>query len=94
MITKLADVVLGLTKPLNYQLDSFSSFTELDKWGDYFVLNFIMKNRYGGGVGRGIPMFFNYVAGIPEELDSSKWNTMLQELYIKKAEELNKLTEY
>lgn len=87
-----ADVVLGLTKPSNFQLDSYNDFTELDRWGDYFVLNFIMKNRYGPApAGGGIPQFLNPIAGFIEELPGSQWNSILQDLYIKKAEELDKI---
>lgn len=87
-----SDVVMGLTKPYNFQLDSFYDFTELDKWGDYFVVNFIMKNRYGPApAGGGVPQFLNPIAGYIEELPMKGWNSILQDVYIKKAEELDKI---
>lgn len=85
-----SDVVMGLTKPYNFQLDSFYEFTNLDQWGDYFVVNFVMKNRYGPApAGGGIPQFLNPIAGYIEELPAKNWNPLIQDLYIKKARELD-----
>jgi len=87
-----ADVVLGLIKPSSFQLESYGDFTDLNRWGDYFLLNFIMKNRYGPApAGGGIPQFLNPIAGYIEELPGSGWNSLLQDIYIKKAEELDKI---
>lgn len=89
-----ADVVMGLSKPYNFQLESFGPFTEFDKWGDYFVLNFIMKNRYGPApAGGGVPQFLNPIAGYVEELDGKNWNSLLQDVYINKADELSRIAQ-
>jgi hypothetical protein len=86
-----ADVVMGLTRPVDFQLDAFGAYTELPRWGDYFILNFVMKNRYGMG-NTAVPMFMNPIAGIPEELPSKdEWSLSLQQDYIKKAEMLNQV---
>jgi hypothetical protein len=84
---------MGLTKPSDFQLNEFDGFTDLQRWGQYFVINFLMKNRYGPR-GVAMPMFLNPIAGIPEELNGKGWSSTLQDLYIKKAEELNKYANY
>mgnify|MGYP003575072694 CR=1 FL=1 len=91
-----ADVVLGLTKPVDYQLTKLREYTELSKWGKYFLQLHIMKNRYGGGTGDFVPLFNNPIAGVPEELPSQAtgWNALLQDQYIAKAAELTKLSAY
>lgn len=84
-----SDVVMGLTKPLDFQLNKFGEYTELEQWGNYFIVNFLMKNRYGP-ISPGIPYFIDPIAGIPEELPSSKeWNLLLQQMYIEKAQKLD-----
>ncbi len=85
-----ADVVMGLTRPSNFQLESFGDFNRLGEWGQYFILNFIMKNR--GPLGGPIPMFMNSIAGVPEELDPSGWSPLHDDLYIKRANELDSIT--
>lgn len=83
-----ADVVLGLVRPVDFGLVDLNPFSKLDEWGNYFLLMTIMKNRYGGS-NRTIPLFMNYVSGIPEELPSNKWNELVQDLYIERAKTLD-----
>lgn len=87
-----ADRVLGLIRPLDYQLNEYNEYKKLSDWGQYFIALYIMKNRYGGGQGKYVPLFMNPIAGIPEELPSGNaWNSISQDLYIKKAETLDRL---
>lgn len=89
-----ADVVLGLTRPVDYQLTEADVYKKLSEWGRYFVQLHIMKNRYGGFAGSYVPLFQNFVSGIPEELpQGSLWtaNTLLQDQYIQKARALDAL---
>lgn len=89
-----ADVVLGLTRPVDYLLGEVGDYKKLSEWGKYFVQLHIMKNRYGAGTGGFVPLFQNYVSGVPEELPSGAlWsaNTPLQDHYIRKARELDAL---
>lgn len=89
-----ADVVMGLTRPSDFQLNKFGEYTELEQWGQYFIVNFLMKNRYGG-LSKGIPYFTDPIAGIPEELPSAKdWNILLQQMYIEKAQKLDEWQSY
>jgi len=86
-----ADIVLGLTKPVDFQLNEFGAFKNLEKWGNYFIVNFLLKNRYGP-IGGGVPYFIDPIAGIPEELPAGKhWNDLLQDMYIEKAEKLDEV---
>lgn len=86
-----ADVVMALTRPYDFQLDRFGDFTELEKWGTYFVVNALLKNRWGP-IAPGIPYFTDPIAGIPEELPAAKdWNLLLQQQYIDRAHKLDEL---
>lgn len=86
-----ADVVMALTRPADFQLNSFGPFTELEKWGNYFVVNSLLKNRYGP-IAPGIPYFTDPIAGIPEELPAGKeWNLLLQQAYIDRANRLDEI---
>lgn len=62
-----ADVVLGLVKPMSFELPEYARFncepTELGGFGEYFVVGFVMKNRYGAADGK-CPLFVNPVSGI------------------------------
>jgi hypothetical protein len=58
----MADLVLGLIKPVQYSLKTFYGYN-LDLIGQYFIVSFIMKNRYGPA-DRWIPLFMNPLAGI------------------------------
>jgi hypothetical protein len=87
-----ADVVLGLTRPLDYQLNEVDEYKKLREWGRYFVQLHIMKNRYGSGAGKYVPLFQNYVSGVPEELPTGTgWNALLEDQYINRAKELDAL---
>lgn len=86
-----ADVVLGLTRPVDYQLTKVGKFdfSKPSGWGEYFLQLHIMKNRYGP-TGGYVPLFMNYTAGRPEELPSDTlWdaNTLLQADIVKRAAE-------
>ncbi len=62
-----AEVVIGLVKPMQFELPMYEDFncepTELGGFGEYFVVGFVMKNRYGAA-DKKFPLFVNPVSGI------------------------------
>jgi hypothetical protein len=62
-----AEVVIALVKPMQFELPEYFGFNcepaEMGGFGEYFVVGFIMKNRYGAP-DRKFPVFVNPVSGI------------------------------
>lgn len=62
-----AEVVIALVKPMQFELPEYFGFncepTEMGGFGEYFVVGFIMKNRYGAA-DKKFPLFVNPVSGI------------------------------
>ena len=62
-----AEVVIGLVKPMKFELPEYFGFncqpTQDGGFGEYFLVLFVMKNRYGAA-DRKIPLFVNPVSGI------------------------------
>lgn len=70
-----ADVVFGIIKPSHFDLDEFAGIDttkiSMGGMGDYLTIMNLLKNRYGSA-NRTIPMFFNPIAGIAEEVPAEK----------------------
>lgn len=66
-----ADLVIGLVKPLQYDLRTFNGYN-LEEIGQYFLAMFLMKNRYGPA-DRWMPLLMNPLSGmfwdIPPAID-------------------------
>ena len=89
-----ADVVLGFIRPVDYELEKWGSYKDLRHWGKNFVVLYVMKNRYGP-MGSAVPLFVDYMAGIPYELPTGEgWTPALQERVKADAAKLAKIHGY
>jgi len=88
------DIALGIVKPFQFELESYcdinTSKISLGGLGDFMVLMTLMKNRYGT-TNRNIPMYFNPIAGIVEELPSLKLDPNAADPWYDKATHLDKI---
>jgi replicative DNA helicase len=64
-----ADLVMGLVKPIQYNLKTFMGYN-LEDIGQYFIANFLMKNRYGPA-DRWMPLFMNPLSGMFYDIPAS-----------------------
>lgn len=82
------DVCLGLVKPVQFNLKSFSGFP-LEVMGQYFIACYLMKNRYGAA-DRVFPLFMNPVSGMFTDLPLSPQDPALP-YYIQEAQKIEAL---
>jgi DnaB-like helicase C terminal domain len=89
-----ADVVLGLVKPREFDIDDFhginTSSLANGGMGDYMVAAYVMKHRYGP-YNRCIPLYMNPIAGVFAELSNSLDSEAHAPWYVK-ARELDAIT--
>ena len=91
-----ADIVIGLAKPFvldfeewkGYILISGEPSDEIAALGNYFILQYVMKNRYGAAQ-KCIPLFLDPIAGIVYDLPLAPHNVLAMQTWYKKAKELD-----
>lgn len=90
-----ADVVIGLTKPVVFDIPVFHGYQLLAQDGDFelahcFIAGYIMKNRYGPS-GRMLPMFIDGVTGHIYDLPLTPANPMIMQEWYDRAQKIEEL---
>ena len=83
-----ADVVIGLVKPAQFDLDTFFD-VDIKLFREYYISASLMKNRYGSD-NHMFDYFVNPIVGSFEYIDDARsTNPFLTETYLPKIEELD-----
>lgn len=90
----MADLVMGLVKPTNFNLPTFHGFN-LEAIGQYFIAHYLMKNRYGPA-DRVLPLFVNPIAGMfwdmpLSPLERNSAGTLVLDYFTAEAQRLDNL---
>jgi hypothetical protein len=90
-----ADVVIGLVKPIVFDLDEFmginTSRISHGGMGDYCLVAGLMKNRYGAS-NKIFPLFLNPIAGVAQDLPTNL--DADYDPWLVKAKELNDIVQH
>lgn len=86
-----ANIVLGLIKPCVYELTQYYKYNII-KLGQYFVGLHLMKNRHGPSQ-RMIPLFFDGMTGMVEDLPVTPGVDFVMQDYYDKAMKLERISE-
>jgi len=86
-----ADVVLGLLKPYDFDVNTFHDY-DIKQLMGYFIGLYLMKNRYGP-THRMLPIFLNPIAGIPQDLPLTPKVDILMDPFYKQARQLDQIAQ-